>query len=142
MDLDRRQLLAVARRLAPHLGAVERHFRRTLRSNWSAKQRKALVQMTPVAALRLLLAGGRLAQFFEQVEYNGRRLVKLETPPLAVVRILKTCTRMLETLAPDGGVLQRLNFCTVTALNDCYYGVREEEAEAFYALFRAEVGAE
>ena len=87
-------------------------------------------------------------KFIEQVEYNGRRLAKLNLPPSAILEALEEYDQMLtpvlETLNPDEHsnfqwVREQLHFCVILTLNNAYYQVREAETQAFYELFRVEL---
>jgi len=96
----------------------------TLRTRgWDRKQIKALLEITRVAA-----AGRSRAEFLEQVTYSGRRLAKLNISPHAIWRALRESDR-------------RIDPSVRLALNDAFYQVRAEEAQAFFDLFRAEVEA-
>ena len=97
-------------------------------------ERKALTEITPGAAARLLAAGKSVAQFLEQVDYNGRRLAKLNVAPDKVLKALAAYDRLL----PDHS-LRPLHSAIVLALNNAYYRVRAAEAQAFFDLFRAEL---
>src|SRR5205807_284995 len=74
----RQHLRLLARDLQPLAGRLDRRFRRQLREHpYDAAQCRALLAITPAAAARLHTLDG----FFEQAEYNGRRLAKLNLPP-------------------------------------------------------------
>lgn len=121
--------------LAPHVERLNAEFRSQL-SQYDARQRKALLEITPGAAARLLAAGKSMPQFLEQVGYNGRRLAKLNVAPGEVLKALAA----YDHLQPDHG-FESLHFAVVLALNNAYYRVREAEAQAFFDLFRVEVEA-
>ncbi|MEO7144273.1 MAG: GAF domain-containing sensor histidine kinase [Bryobacteraceae bacterium] len=141
------QRLAVL--LAPHVDALERRFlRRLQKREIEPKQRIALAAITPGSAARILSAGHPPLKFIEQVEYNGRRLAKLNLPPSAIVAALaeydRLLTPMLRALIPDEYVnfqwaREQLQFCVILTLNNAYYQVREAETQAFYELFRVEM---
>jgi signal transduction histidine kinase len=87
-------------------------------------------------------------KFIEQVEYNGRRLAKLNLPPSSIVEALqeydRLLTPMLRKLLPNEyanfqWVREQLHFCVILTLNNAYYQVREAETQAFYELFRVEL---
>src|SRR5205823_7619448 len=87
-------------------------------------------------------------KFIEQVEYNGRRLAKLNLPPSAILEALQEYDRLLtarisqwadEDVANFQWVREQLHFCVVLTLNNAYYQVREAETQAFYELFRVEL---
>ena len=139
--------LAVA--LEPHAGQIDRKFLDRLRQlEFEPKQRIALAQITPGAAARLLARGKTPLQFIEQVEYNGRRLAKMNLPPSAILEALQAYDRLLvpvlESLMPAEHanfqwVREQLHFCVILTLNNAYYQVREAETQAFYELFRIEL---
>ena len=87
-----RLLLSAIRPLA---GRLDRQFRASLRQRpYDGVQIRALVAVTPAAACRLRT----LDQFIEQVEYNGRRLAKLNLPPSAILEALQEYDRLLSPL--------------------------------------------
>lgn len=154
-DLLSRQLKGQLRRLAgmlyPRAASLEGRFVARLRQlGYGPKQRKALTALTPGAAARILARGHPVSDFLEQVEYNGRRLAKLNLPPRAIVEALAEFDRLLtpvvRRLGPQGHnnlewVRGQLQFCVLLALNKAYHQVREAEAEAFYQLSHAELEA-
>ena len=135
--------------LEPHTDKIERKFLNRLRElEFQPKQRIALAAITPGAAARILARGQPPLKFIEQVEYNGRRLAKLNLPPSAILEALEEYDQllspMLEALIPDEHsnfqwVREQLHFCVILTLNNAYYQVREAETQAFYELFRIEL---
>jgi len=142
-------LQRLASLLDPHAGRLETRFLGALRKlRFDVKQRGALAGITLGAAVRLLAQGRPLLKFFEQVEYNGRRLAKLNLPPSAIVgalaeydRLLAPVLKSLEAGEAENSrwVREQLHFCVILTLNNAYYQVREAETQAFYELFRVEV---
>lgn len=134
---------------APVADQAERRFLSRLTAmGFDARQRKALAAITPGAAARILADGRPPADFFEQVEYNGRRLAKLRLSPAEIIRALREYDRIkppgLGPLDPAEvanfrWARDQLHFCAVLTLNNAFYQVREAETKAFYELFRAEV---
>ena len=141
------QRLAIA--VEPHVDKINRRFLNRLRElEFQPKQRTALAQITPGAAARVLVRGRPPLHFIEQVEYNGRRLAKLNLPPSAILAALEEYDRLLgpllASLIPDEHanfqwVREQLHFCVILTLNNAYYQVREIETQAFYELFRIEL---
>jgi len=135
--------------LNPHTDKLERRFDSRLRElQFQPKQRIALAAITPGAAARILARGHTPLKFIEQVEYNGRRLAKLNLPPSAILEALQQYDQllspMLEALIPNEysnfqWVREQLHFCVILTLNNAYYQVREAETQAFYELFRVEL---
>ncbi len=135
--------------LEPHTDKIDRKFMSRLRKlEFEPKQRTALAAITPGAAARILSRGQPPLKFIEQVEYNGRRLAKLNLPPSAILEALEEYDQILspalETLNPDENsnfqwVREQLHFCVILTLNNAYYQVREAETQAFYELFRVEL---
>lgn len=138
--------------LKPHLAELETSFRLRLRKlHHDPKQIKALCAITPGAAARILSSDQPAADFFELVEYSGRRLAKLNVPPAGIVRALREYDRVLDPVLilshPDEyknfrWAREQLQFCIILTLNNAYYQVREAETQAFYGLFHAELQAE
>jgi signal transduction histidine kinase len=140
--------------LLPHAETLDRRFLAKLKKGqFEAKQfepkiRVALASITPGAAARILASGQPPLKFIEQVEYNGRRLAKLNLPPSSIVEALqeydRLLTPMLRKLLPNEyanfqWVREQLHFCVILTLNNAYYQVREAETQAFYELFRVEL---
>ena len=135
--------------LEPHTDKIERRFLSRLRElEFQQKQRSALAAITLGAAARTLVQGQPLLKFIEQVEYNGRRLAKLNLPPSAILEALQEYDEVLapvlkelihDELANFQWVREQLHFCVILTLNNAYYQVREAETQAFYELFRIEL---
>jgi signal transduction histidine kinase len=135
--------------LEPHTDKIERRFLNRLREmEFEPKQRTALAAITLGAAARTLVQGQPLLKFIEQVEYNGRRLAKLNLPPSAILEALQEYDEVLgptlqelihDELSNFQWVREQLHFCVILTLNNAYYQVREAETQAFYELFRIEL---
>ena len=133
----RRHLHLLAQALRPLARRLQRRFREQLGEYpFDGLQCRALLAVTAVAAARLRT----LDQFFEQVEYNGRRLAKLNLPPSEVMQILNQFAGEVRTVlqGAHGPACEQLHLLTALALNQAYFEVREAEAQAFYGLHRAE----
>ena len=149
------QLRVHLRRLAvvllPHAGALQKRFEARLeRLEFEPRARAALVSLTMGSAAAILAKGVPALKFIEQVEYNGRRLAKLNLPPSSILAALQEYDRLLtpalNKIEPAGQanfqwVREQLNFCVILTLNNAYYQVREAETQAFYELFRVELEA-
>jgi signal transduction histidine kinase len=141
----------LAKLLRPHAAALERRFlQRLRRRHFDPKQRRALTAITPGAASKLLSARRPPGDFFEQVEYNGRRLAKLNLPPSRVVQALREYDSLLDSVfrtLPVGEqanvrwAREQLDFCVILTLNNAFYQVREAETQAYQELFGAELAA-
>jgi signal transduction histidine kinase len=140
--------------LLPHAETLDRRFLAKLKRDkfgprqFDSKIRVALAAITPAAAARILASGQPPLKFIEQVEYNGRRLAKLNLPPSSIVEALqeydRLLTPLLRKLLPNEHanlqwVREQLHFCVILTLNNAYYQVREAETQAFYELFRVEL---
>ena len=150
-DQFRAHLGRFSRLIKPHADQLDRRFLARMRTRGhSAPQLKALCDISPGSAARFFAAHKPPAEFFELVEYSGRRLAKLNVAPSQVLGALREYDRVLEPVlrsntADDRDfrwVREQLQFCVVLTLNDAYYQVREAEAQAFYHLFHAELQAE
>ena len=88
-DRFRTHLVRFADVVAPHAAALDRRFRTALRKlGYDKTQQAALVGITPGEAARILASGATAGEFFEQVEYNGRRLAKFNVSPGAIAAAL------------------------------------------------------
>ena len=133
----RRFVAALARAVAPDAGRLDRRFRQMLRARGhNAAQIRAFLAITPAAASRLR----SLSQFLEHVQYNGRRLAKLNVQPAAVDEVLREFDGLLDSLLEDRfqPAREQLYLSTTLELSRAYYQVREEEAQAFFGLVRAQ----
>ncbi len=104
-DQLREHLQRLAVLIEPHTDKIERKFLNRLRElGFQPKQRIALAAITPGAAACILARGDTPLKFIEQVEYNGRRLAKLNLPPSAILEALQQYDQLLgpllETLSP------------------------------------------
>jgi signal transduction histidine kinase len=152
-DLLSGQLIVEIRRLAralkPRVPGLERSFLRELRKlEFTPEQRKALLNITAGTASEMLAGRRPLAAFLEHVEYNGRRLAKLDLERSAVVNALQIYDRLAAREFRDFDAAEsanlrwaseQLTFCIVLTLNNAFYQVREAETAAFYELFQAEL---
>ena len=137
----RRHLRRLLRSMRPLADRLDRQFRAVLRqSPYDAAPIRALLAVTPAAASRLRT----LDQFLEQVEYNGRRLARLNLPLTEVGERLGEFGGLLD--AALGGAFaparEQLQLVTRLVLNRAYYQVREAESQAFFGLYHAEVEAD
>ncbi len=147
-DQLRVRLERMAALLRPCLDRVERRFRRRLEElGYARLERSALSAITTGAAARLIAQGRPLADFLEQVEYNGRRLAKLNVAPGAVIQALGAFDELAAAPAKPGSAAEetdldwarrQLHFVILLALQRAYHRVRETEAQTFYELFRAQ----
>ncbi len=129
----------LGRELARQLPRLDAAFRRTIRPRYDALQRRALCAIAPGAALRFFAEGRPPGEFLEQVEYNGRRLAKMNLPPQDVLEALAGYpVAAAEIFQP---ALERLRLAVALEVSAAFYQVRETETQAFYGLFRAEVEA-
>jgi signal transduction histidine kinase len=153
-DQLRVHLQKLAEFLLPHVETLDRRFLSKLKRRqfephqFEPKIMAALASLTPGAASRILAGGEPPVKFIEQVEYNGRRLAKLNIPPSSIVEALQEYDRLLtptlRKLLPNNyanfqWVREQLHFCVILTLNNAYYQVREAETQAFYELFRVEL---
>ena len=150
-DELRSALARLAQILQPEADLLEiRFLSRLERLSYDVRQRRALSCLTLGNAGRLLARGCPLSDFFEEVEYNGRRLAKLNLTPNAVTSALAEFEKLLKPVLRKvlGGeseqflwVREQLQFCVMLTLNNAYYQVRETETQAFYEMFWAELKA-
>lgn len=136
----RRHLRLLLRSVRPLADRLDRQFRDLLLQRpYDALQIRALLGVTPAAASRLRT----LDQFGEQVEYQGRRLARLNLPLSEAGEILGEFDALLDQAL--GGCFapprEQLQLFTRLTLNRAYYQVREAESQAFFGLYDAEIEA-
>ncbi len=140
----------LAERIGPHGEQIEQRWRRRLRRlglRGDDPRLRALAAINPGASAALL-AEGNLTDFFERVEYNGRRLAKFDVPPSEVISSLREYEEALQPdlrrLFPQDysnyvWSLNHLYFCILLTLNTAYFQVRDQEAQVFFELFQDEL---
>jgi len=96
----------------------------------------------------MIFCGGRAANFVEEVEYQGRRLAKLNMAPARIMQALAEFDPLAAKAAAKLGAAEReeLNLglrewrcCTLLTLNNAFRQVAEAEAQAYHDLFRIEL---
>jgi signal transduction histidine kinase len=127
------------RAIRPLADGLDRRFRAALRRGFDDTACRAILASAPTAAARLR----SLPQFLEQVEYNGRRLAKLNVSPAGVSEALDGFDSLLapSIVGRFEPAREQLRLATLFALNQAFYGVREAETQAFFGLYRAETEA-
>jgi signal transduction histidine kinase len=136
----RRYVARMTQAIAPNADGLDGRFRTLLRRRGcDAAESRAYLAITPAAASRLPSLRG----FLEQVEYNGRRLAKLNVQPGEARRTLRAFGPLLDAVLPGRlePAREQLYLATVLALHEAFYQVREAEAQAFFGLYRAEAEA-
>jgi len=136
----RRHVARMIAAIEPYADRLDRRFRVLLRGRGSdAARTRAFLAITPAAASRL----HSLNPFLEQVEYQGRRLAKLNVQPAEARETLQAFGALLDAVWPGRfePAREQLYLATVLALNQAFYQVREAEAQAFFGLYRAEAEA-
>lgn len=148
-EQSRVQLARLSRLIQPHVTELDSRFRRRLGpKRLEERHLKALSNITLGAAAQIMGEGRALSEFFEQVEYSGRRLAKLNLSPSKVIQALREYDRVLDPFlskaaSEDAADYERcreqLQLCVALTLNHAYYQVSAAETEALYNLFHAEL---
>jgi signal transduction histidine kinase len=137
----RKYLRLLCHALTPMARRLERSFRRVLAGHpYDDLQIRGLLAIAPTAATRLRT----LDEFLEQVEYNGRRLAKMNLPFCELQqRLIEFGDEVQAALERrHAPALEQLHLLITLALNQAYFAVREAEAQAFFGLYHAESEAE
>ncbi len=136
----RRHARLMAKAVAPAAVRLERGFRAYLRGRrYNPAQVRALLAISPVAATRLRSLG----QFLEQVDYNGRRLAKLNVSRAEINEVLREFAAILDQ-ALEGEfqpAREQLQLAIKLTVENAFYAVRDAESQAFFAVYRAELEA-
>ncbi|HEY2018328.1 MAG TPA: sensor histidine kinase [Bryobacteraceae bacterium] len=136
----RRHAMRLARAIAPFAARLERRFRALLRRrSFDATAIRACLAITPAALSRFQ----SLRPFLEQVDYNGRRLAKLNVPSAEVREILREFGKLVEARLEGRfqPAREQLHLATVLTLEGAFHRVREAEAQAFFGIYQAELEA-
>jgi signal transduction histidine kinase len=136
----RNHIRRMAALLRPASARLNREFTRALQGRGCNRETiRALVAITPAAAA----VSANYGDFVEQVEYNGRRLAKLNVAPVEAQEALREFGALLEPILAGRfqPAREQLELATRLALNQAYYQVREAEAQALFGIYRAEVEA-
>lgn len=137
----RRHIAGLTSALSGTAGRLNRQFRSHLRkAGWDAAQICALLAITPAACAK----SGSLTKFIKQVDYQGRRLAKLNVPQTELAEILDQFGHLLDPLLEGrfAPAREQLQMATRLVLDQAYCYVREAESQAFFALSRAAAEAE
>jgi signal transduction histidine kinase len=132
-----RQMAALLR---PAAARLNREFKHMLRDKGYARDAiRATLAITPAAAA----ACRTHSEFIEHVEYNGRRLAKLNVAPGEAHESLREFGALLEPILSNRfqPAREQLDLATRLTLNQAYYQVREAETQALFGIYRAEVEA-
>jgi signal transduction histidine kinase len=136
----RRHIRLLAKAILPVAGHMERRFRAILRERrYDAAHVREILAITLVAAAR----ARSLAQFFEAVEYHGKRLARLNTELAQVEALLVVMGEAAGEILAGAHAPSReqLQLATAQVLQAAWYKVRESEAQVFYGLADAEAEA-
>lgn len=134
----RRHAARMARTIAPFAARLDRDFRSSLKKrSYDAAQIRAFVAITPSARSQLR----SLDQFLEQVDYNGRRLAKMNVPPSELNEVLRDFSAILDPVLGEQfqPAREQLHLATIRTLENAYYRVREAETQAFFGFCQAEI---
>jgi len=136
----RRHARLMLRAIRPSADGLDRRLRAILRRAYDDTACRAILGCTPAAAARLR----SLPQFLEQVEYNGRRLAKLNVSPAGFSEALDQFESLLAPRIGDRfqPAREQLRLATLFEVNRAFYQVRESETQAFFSLDRAETEAQ
>ena len=124
------------------------YLARLKKLGFDAQAAATLAKLTVGAAADILNQGRPLADFLEQVEYNGRRLANHYIAPdqagAALLAYRPAHSPVLNRLPVEARDRMRqarhqLHLCTMIALNHAAFTVRETEAQALLDLFRDEL---
>jgi signal transduction histidine kinase len=137
----RQHIARMGRALVPWADLLEKRFEKLLRKRgYDAAQIRAFAAITPVAACRLR----SLTRFFEHVDYNSRRLAKLNVPPREVAGMLGEFDSLLRPVVAGRfePAREQLQLATAFLVEQAFHQVKETEAQVFFDLYRAELEAQ
>ena len=136
----RRHSRQMAALLRPAAARLDREFKRILQiKGYDRHAIRAALAITPAAAA----ACGSHGHFIESVEYNGRRLAKLNVGPVEAQETLREFSSLIEPILAGRfqPAREQIELATRLTLNQAYYQVREAETQALFGIYQAEVEA-
>jgi signal transduction histidine kinase len=136
----RRHSRQMATLLRPATARLNREFKRILQDRGYARNAiRAALAITPAAAAACRTHG----EFIERVEYNGRRLAKLNVGPVEAHETLREFSSLIEPILAGRfqPAREQIELATRLTLNQAYYQVREAETQALFGIYQAEVEA-
>lgn len=136
----RRHAAKLASALAPAAAGIDRGCRMLLRKRgYDAPMRKAFLAIAPSAFARL----ASLERFIEGVSYQGRRLAKHGISPAEVRGVVREMEGLMDPVLRDrfGPSREQLHLAAVLTIDRAFCQVREAEAQALFAIYRAEAEA-
>ncbi len=135
--------------LAPETARLNRLFQGVVqRLGLDPQSASAITKVTLGAAAERLRSRRPLEDFLEQVDYNGRRLAKLQVPPDRAAAMLldyhRLAAPLLRAMPQASGarmraVAEQLHFRTCIVLNEAAYEVREDDTRTLLDLFHDEL---
>lgn len=144
-------LLRVAETLGPKLAATDKLFRtRVAALKLTREQQKALLHLTPGAAVRFVREGKSPSEFFRQATEAGRMLALRNTHADQVVRALaeyeKAAAPVYRSLQPTEAsqakwAKNHLHCALIIVLNQAFASVQEAESAVLYEVLGAELHA-
>ena len=142
-------MLRVAEALGPKLAATDKAFRaRIARLKFTREQQRALLQLTPGAAVRCVQAGRSPAEFFRDAVAAGRILALLNTRADQVIRALgeyeKAASSAYRSLSAAQATEARcakthLHCVLVLGVNQSFASVQEGESAVLHNVLGAEL---
>jgi signal transduction histidine kinase len=136
----RRHSRHMAALLRPAAARLNREFKKTLQDRGYGRDAiRAALAITPAAAAACHTHG----EFIEHVEYNGRRLAKLNVGPVEAQETLREFSSLIDPILAGRfqPAREQIELATRLTLNHAYYQVREAETQALFGIYQAEVEA-
>jgi signal transduction histidine kinase len=136
----RRHVRRMAELLRPAAARLNREFKCKLRDKgYSRDVIRTVLAITPATAA----VCRTYSEFIEHVEYNGRRLAKLNVAPVEAHEALREFSSLMEPILAGRfqPAREQIELATRLTLNQTYYQVREAETQALFGIYQAEVEA-
>ncbi len=148
---SRELITEVSRVLQPHFPEISKAWRRRMAEEFAFDERVlAVLERLNIASGCKFFCDGNFAAFFENLNYYGTRLAKLQVDTRAVARSLEfsheICEPYLMSLTPEQrtearAALEMLSSATFVTVSGAYFDTQKKESAALLAVLDAELSA-
>src|SRR5689334_22412626 len=148
---SRATIVQLGQRLQPHFAEITQAWRRKMAEEFAFDDRVlSVLERLTIGVGYKLFHHGNFAPFFENLNYFGTRLAKLQVDARAVARAIEfgqeLCEPYLERLqgeerAEAQAALETLSSATFVTVSGAYFDTQRKESQALLAVLDAELSA-
>jgi signal transduction histidine kinase len=148
---SRATIVKVGQMLQPHFAEITQAWRRRMADEFAFEDRVlSVLERLTIGVGYKLFHHGNFAPFFENLNYFGIRLAKLQVDTRAVARAIEfgqeLCEPYLEHLSVEEraearAALETLSSATFVMVSGAYFDTQKKESQALLAVLDAELSA-